>query len=131
VAETNRVPFDIPEAESELVAGYNTEYAGMKFALFFLTEFAYVLLSCCLMAAFFFGGGAAPFEFLAFLPSWAWFLTKVLVLMFCFLWFRWTFPRFRVDQLMDFNWKFLLPASLVNIAAAGLLIWAIGWHRAL
>lgn len=124
VAETNRVPFDIPEAESELVAGYNTEYAGMKFALFFLSEFAYVLLSCCLMAAFFLGGGAAPVPFLAFLPSWAWFLAKVLVLMFCFLWFRWTFPRFRVDQLMDFNWKFLLPVSLINIAAAGLMLWA-------
>ena len=125
VAETNRVPFDIPEAESELVAGFNTEYSGMKFALFFLSEFAYVLLSCLLMAAFFFGGGAAPLPFLSFLPSWAWFLSKVLVLMFCFLWFRWTFPRFRVDRLMDFNWKFLLPASLLNIAAAGVLLWIL------
>jgi len=125
VAETNRVPFDIPEAESELVAGYNTEYAGMKFALFFLSEFAYVLLASCLMAAFFFGGGAAPLEFLNILPGWAWFLAKVLVLMFSFLWFRWTFPRFRVDQLMDFNWKFLVPVSLFNIAAAGLMIWLI------
>ncbi len=123
VAETNRIPFDIPEAESELVAGFNTEYSGMKFALFFLSEFAYVLLSCLLMASFFFGGGAAPLPFLDFLPSWAWFLGKVLILMFCFLWFRWTFPRFRVDRLMDFNWKFLLPVSLLNIAAAGLLIW--------
>ena len=125
VAETNRVPFDIPEAESELVAGFNTEYSGMKFALFFLSEFAYVLLSCLLMAAFFFGGGEPPLPFLGFLPSWAWFLAKTLTLMFCFLWFRWTFPRFRVDRLMDFNWKFLLPVSLLNIAAAGLLIWLI------
>ena len=125
VAETNRVPFDIPEAESELVAGFNTEYSGMKFALFFLSEFAYVLLSCLLMAAFFFGGGEAPLPFLAFLPSWAWFLAKVLVLMFCFLWFRWTFPRFRVDRLMDFNWKFLLPVSLLNIAAGGVLLWLL------
>jgi len=123
VAETNRVPFDIPEAESELVAGFNTEYSGMKFALFFLSEFAYVLLSSLLMAAFFFGGGEPPLPFLGFLPSWAWFLAKALVIMFCFLWFRWTFPRFRVDRLMDFNWKFLLPVSLLNIAAAGILIW--------
>lgn len=125
VAETNRIPFDIPEAESELVAGFNTEYAGMKFALFFLSEFAYVLLSSCLMAAFFFGGGGAVFPFLEFMPSWAWFLGKVLLIMFCFLWFRWTFPRFRVDKLMDFNWKFLLPLSILNIAAAGLMIWLI------
>jgi len=125
VAETNRVPFDIPEAESELVAGFNTEYSGMKFAFFFLSEFAYVLLSCLLMAAFFFGGGEPPLPFLAFLPSWVWFLAKTLALMFCFLWFRWTFPRFRVDRLMDFNWKFLLPASLLNIAAAGVLLWLL------
>jgi len=125
VAETNRIPFDIPEAESELVAGFNTEYSGMKFALFFLSEFAYVLLSCLLMAAFFFGGGEPPLPFLGFLPSWMWFLAKTLVLMFCFLWFRWTFPRFRVDRLMDFNWKFLLPVSLLNIAAAGVLIWTL------
>ena len=90
-----------------------------------MSEFAYVLLSCLLMAAFFFGGGEPPLPFLAFLPSWAWFLAKTLVLMFCFLWFRWTFPRFRVDRLMDFNWKFLLPVSLLNIAAAGVLIWLI------
>lgn len=123
VAETNRIPFDIPEAESELVAGFNTEYSGMKFALFFLSEFAYVLLSCLLLAAFFLGGGAAPLPFLEFIPGWAWFLGKSLALMFCFLWFRWTFPRFRVDRLMDFNWKFLLPLSLLNIAAAGVMIW--------
>ena len=123
VAETNRVPFDLPEAESELVSGFNTEYSGMKFALFFLSEFAYVLLSCLLMSAFFFGGGEAPLPFLGFLPSWAWFLSKTLVLMFCFIWIRWTFPRFRVDRLMDFNWKFLFPLSLLNIAAAGVLLW--------
>ena len=123
VAETNRVPFDLPEAESELVSGFNTEYSGMKFALFFLSEFAYVLLSCLLMSAFFFGGGEPPLPFLGFLPSWAWFLSKTLVLMFCFIWIRWTFPRFRVDRLMDFNWKFLFPLSLLNIAAAGVLLW--------
>lgn len=115
VAETNRTPFDIPEAESELVAGFHTEYSGMKFALFFLTEYAYLFLASALMAAFFLGGGGAPMPFLDFIPSWMWFVAKTLFFVFCFLWFRWTFPRFRVDRLMDFNWKFLLPWSFVNI----------------
>lgn len=118
VAETNRTPFDIPEAESELVAGFHTEYSGMKFALFFLTEYAYVFLASALMAAFFVGGGGAPLPFLDFIPSWMWFVMKTLFFVFCFLWFRWTFPRFRVDRLMDFNWKFLLPWSFVNILFA-------------
>lgn len=123
VAETNRIPFDLPEAESELVAGFHTEYSGMKFSLFFLAEYAYMTLACCLCAAFFFGGGGAPAGFLeGALPSWAWFLGKVLALVFCFLWFRWTFPRFRVDRVMDFNWKFLLPWSFANIAIAGLYV---------
>lgn len=122
VAETNRIPFDIPEAESELVAGFHTEYSGMKFLLFFLAEYAYVLLAACLTATFFLGGGAAPLPFLAFIPSWFWFLGKVLVIIFCFLWFRWTFPRFRVDRLMDFNWKFLLPWSFANILFAGVYL---------
>ncbi|MBI3548066.1 MAG: NADH-quinone oxidoreductase subunit NuoH [Elusimicrobia bacterium] len=122
VAETNRIPFDIPEAESELVAGFHTEYSGMKFSLFFLAEYAYVLLASCLTATFFLGGGAAPLAVLAFVPTWMWFLGKVLFIVFCFLWFRWTFPRFRVDRLMDFNWKFLLPWSFANIALAGLYL---------
>jgi NADH-quinone oxidoreductase subunit H len=122
VAETNRIPFDIPEAESELVAGFHTEYSGMKFSLFFLAEYAYMFLACCLMAAFFFGGGAAPLPFLDFLPGWYWFIAKTLCLVFLFLWFRWTFPRFRVDRLMDFNWKFLLPWTFANIALAGLYL---------
>ncbi|MBI4345515.1 MAG: NADH-quinone oxidoreductase subunit NuoH [Elusimicrobia bacterium] len=124
VAETNRIPFDLPEAESELVAGFHTEYAGMKFSLFFLAEYAYVFLASCLAAAFFLGGGASPFPWtpLTLVPSWAWFLGKVLFIVFCFLWFRWTFPRFRVDRVMDFNWKFLLPWSFANIALAGLYL---------
>lgn len=123
VAETNRIPFDIPEAESELVAGFHTEYSGMKFSIFFLSEYAYVLLASCVSASFFLGGGAAPLPFLAFVPSWLWFLAKVLFVMFLFLWFRWTFPRFRVDRLMDFNWKFLLPWSFANIALAGFYVY--------
>ncbi|TBR21391.1 NADH-quinone oxidoreductase subunit NuoH [bacterium] len=123
VAETNRIPFDIPEAESELVAGFHTEYSGMKFSLFFLAEYAYMFLACCLASSFFFGGGAAPAAFLeGVLPSWAWFMAKAMTLVFVFLWFRWTFPRFRVDRLMDFNWKFLLPWSFANVALAGLYV---------
>jgi NADH-quinone oxidoreductase subunit H len=123
VAETNRVPFDIPEAESELVAGFHTEYAGMKWSLFFLAEYSYVLLACVLATVFFLGGGAAPLPFLSRIPTWFWYLAKALVLQFCFLWFRWTFPRFRVDRLMDFCWKFLLPWSLANILFAGAYLW--------
>lgn len=119
VAETNRVPFDIAEAESELVAGFHTEYSGMKWSIFFLTEYGYVLLASFLLATFFMGGGASPFFFDHFVPSWIWMLGKAMLMMFVFIWFRWTFPRFRVDQLMDFCWKFLLPWSFVNIAIAG------------
>ncbi|MBI5210893.1 MAG: NADH-quinone oxidoreductase subunit NuoH [Elusimicrobia bacterium] len=124
VAETNRVPFDIPEAESELVAGFMTEYSGMKWALFFLAEYAYVLLACFMISVFFLGGGAAPLPFLSAVPSWIWMLAKAMTMMFVFMWLRWTLPRFRVDQLMDFNWKFLLPWSFANVALAGaMLLW--------
>jgi NADH-quinone oxidoreductase subunit H len=122
VAETNRVPFDIAEAESELVAGFHTEYSGMKWSIFFLTEYGYVLLASFLLSTFFMGGGASPFYFDHFVPSWIWMLAKAMLMMFVFIWFRWTFPRMRVDQLMDFNWKFLLPWSFVNIALAGVYL---------
>ncbi len=117
VAETNRTPFDIAEAESELVAGFHTEYSGMKFSFFFLAEYAYVFLSSGMMAYMFFGGGSGPL-----LPSWVWFLIKSFAMVFMFLWFRWTFPRMRIDRLMEFTWKFLLPWSLVNIFVAGFYI---------
>ncbi len=124
VAETNRTPFDIPEAESELVSGFHTEYSGMKWSIFFLAEYAYVLLGSFLLATFFLGGGASPINALPFtwIPSWLWMLGKAMLMMFVFLWIRWTLPRFRVDQLMDFTWKFLLPWSFVNIAVAGLYL---------
>jgi NADH-quinone oxidoreductase subunit H len=121
VAETNRTPFDIPEAESELVAGFHTEYSGLKFALFFMAEYAYMFLACAMAVALFFGGGDG-FRAGGLLPSWVWFAGKTSVLVFLFLWFRWTFPRLRVDRLMQFCWQFLLPWSLVNIALAGLLV---------
>lgn len=124
VAETNRTPFDIPEAESELVSGFHTEYSGMKWSIFFLTEYAYVLLGSFLLATFFLGGGASPINAVPFtlIPSWMWMLGKAMLMMFVFLWIRWTLPRFRMDQLMDFTWKFLLPWSFVNIAIAGLYL---------
>jgi NADH-quinone oxidoreductase subunit H len=124
VAETNRTPFDIPEAESELVSGFHTEYSGMKWSIFFLAEYAYVLLGSFLLATFFLGGGASPINAVPFtlIPSWMWMLGKAMLMMFVFLWVRWTLPRFRVDQLMDFTWKFLLPWSFVNIAIAGLYL---------
>ena len=124
VAETNRTPFDIPEAESELVSGFHTEYSGMKWSIFFLAEYAYVLLGSFLLATFFLGGGASPINAAPFtmIPSWMWMLGKAMLMMFVFLWIRWTLPRFRVDQLMDFTWKFLLPWSFVNIAIAGLYL---------
>ena len=114
VAETNRTPFDIAESESELVAGFHTEYSGMKFSFFFLAEYAFIFLSSGMAAALFLGGGSGPF-----LPSWFWFLIKSFAVVFLFIWFRWTFPRMRVDRLMEFCWKFLLPWSFVNILLTG------------
>ena len=122
VAETNRVPFDIAEAESELVAGFHVEYSGFKFALFFLSEYAYVLLSSIMIAILFLGGGTGPL-----FPSWFWLLFKSFGIVFIFLWFRWTFPRLRVDQIMSFNWKFLLPLSLLNILFTALCILYFSW----
>ena len=121
VAETNRTPFDIPEAESELVAGFHTEFSGLKFALFFLAEYAYVFVSSA-MAVALFQGGDDVYSAGGLLPSWLWFLGKTFAIVFLFLWFRWTFPRLRVDRLMQFCWQFLLPWSIVNIGLAGLVV---------
>lgn len=127
IAETNRVPFDIPEAESELVAGFHTEYGGMKFAFFFLAEYAYVFAGSLLGVTLFLGGGAAPLPFLSFIPSWAWFLGKATLLIFVFLWARWTLPRLRVDRMMDLCWKFFLPWTFVNIGlSAAVFLWRQG-----
>lgn len=126
VAETNRNPFDLPEAESELVAGFHTEYSGMKFAFFFLAEYANMLVVSSLATVLFFGGWLRPFpnvawlSFLDVIPPLVWFLAKVGCFIFVYIWFRGTFPRYRFDQLMQVGWKWLIPLSLVNVAVVGL-----------
>jgi NADH-quinone oxidoreductase subunit H len=124
VAETNRVPFDIPEAESELVAGFHTEFSGFKFSLFFLAEYAYVFVAAAMTVAIFLGGGDGITFPQGITVSWIWFLLKTFVIIFIFMWFRWTYPRLRVDRLMQFCWQFLLPLSFVNIfLTAGWILW--------
>jgi NADH-quinone oxidoreductase subunit H len=122
LAESNRSPFDLPEAESEIIAGYFTEYSGFKFALFFLGEYLGMFAISGLGITLFLGGWTAPFSFLTWVPSYLWFFAKLMALVFVFIWIRGTLPRLRMDQLMNFAWKFMLPLSLVNIVAAGL------WH---
>lgn len=134
VAETNRNPFDLPEAESELVGGFHTEYSGMKFAFFFLAEYMNMLVVSSLAVILFFGGWLPPFPnllaglwqspALAWIPPFAWYLVKVLAFIFVYIWFRGTFPRYRFDQLMAVGWKWLIPLSLVNIllVSVGVLV---------
>ena len=121
-AETNRSPFDLPEGESELVAGYHTEYSGFKFALFFLGEYLGMFSVAGLGATLFLGGWSAPFSFLGWVPSWIWFFAKLLLAIGAFIWLRGTLPRLRQDQLMNFAWKFVLPLAMLNLMAAAL------WH---
>ena len=133
VAESNRNPFDLPEAESELVAGYHTEYSGMRFALFFLGEYANMIVISAVAVTLFLGGWLRPFpgvEWLAFLdfaflpPALVaifWFSVKVFAFLFVYIWFRGTFPRYRFDQLMDLGWKWMIPLSLANVAVTGLI----------
>jgi NADH-quinone oxidoreductase subunit H len=134
-AETNRAPFDLSEAESELTAGFHTEYSGMKFALFFLSEYINIFIVCAIGATLFLGGWM-PFHIgnwesfnhiMDFIPSFIWFFGKTFFMIFLIMWFRWTFPRLRVDQLLNLEWKYLLPISMVNLIVMTLV--AIkGWH---
>jgi NADH-quinone oxidoreductase subunit H len=119
-AESNRSPFDLPEGESELVAGYYTEYSGFKFALFFLGEYIGLFAVSGLGITLFLGGWHAPLAVLGWVPSWVWFFTKLLALIAVFIWVRGTLPRLRMDQLMGLAWRFMLPMALVNIFVAGL-----------
>lgn len=114
-AEINRAPFDLVEGESELVAGPFTEYTGMRWALFFLAEYANLFAASAIATTLFLGGWNGPG-----LPGWVWFFLKIAGMIFLFMWFRWTFPRFRIDQLMAFGWKLLLPLALVNIIVTGI-----------
>jgi NADH-quinone oxidoreductase subunit H len=130
MAETNRTPFDLPEGESELVAGYFTEYSGFKFALFFLGEYLGMFSISGIAVTLFLGGWAAPFSFLSVIPSWIWFFAKVMTAIFFFIWVRGTLPRVRQDQLMNFAWKFVLPFTLLVLFVTAL--WRFmgeGWER--
>ncbi len=127
LAETNRAPFDLPEAESELTGGFHTEYSGMRFALFFLAEYANMIVVSAVATTLFLGGWLRPFpnvEWLAFLdlvPSWAWFLVKTLLFIYVFLWVRATLPRYRYDQLMRLGWKVLIPLAIANVIVTATL----------
>jgi len=127
-AETNRAPFDMVEAESELGAGFHTEYSGMKFAYFFLAEFINMFIIAAVAVTIFFGAYLSPFGITESLPGLGvfWFMLKVLVVIFLMMWFRWTFPRLRVDQLLTLEWKYLLPLNLMNIVLMAVIIW-LNW----
>jgi NADH-quinone oxidoreductase subunit H len=121
ISELSRTPFDLPEAESELVAGYHVEYSGFRFAFFMLAEYVYVFAIAALTAILFLGGWYPPFDFLGFIPGIIWFVLKMSLVVFFLFWIRATLPRVRVDQLMSLGWKVLLPLSLVNILITALL----------
>jgi NADH-quinone oxidoreductase subunit H len=121
-AESNRSPFDLPEGESEIIAGYYTEYSGFKFALFFLGEYLGMFAISGLGITLFLGGWGAPLSFLTWVPSYLWFFAKLLTMIVVFIWVRGTLPRLRMDQLMNFAWRFMLPMALLNLVTAGT------WH---
>jgi NADH-quinone oxidoreductase subunit H len=123
-AETNRAPFDLVEAESELGAGFHTEYSGMKFAYFFLAEFINMFIIAAIATTIFFGAYLSPFGITDSIPLLGvfWFLAKTLVLIFLMMWFRWTFPRLRIDQLLVLEWKYLLPLNLMNLILMALMV---------
>jgi NADH-quinone oxidoreductase subunit H len=134
-AETNRAPFDLAEAESELTAGFHTEYSGMKFALFFLAEYINIFIACAIGATLFLGGWMPLHignwqgfnHIMDYVPSSIWFFVKTFFLIFLIMWFRWTFPRLRVDQLLNLEWKYLLPISMFNLLLVTVVA-IMGWH---
>src|SRR5262249_22922843 len=132
VAETNRAPFDLPEAESELVAGFHTEYSGFRFSLFFLAEYANMITVSAMAVTLFWGGWLRPFPnvsalaFLDFIPPVLWFVAKVVVFLYFYLWFRASWPRYRYDQLMKLGWQYLLPLSMANLIVTAILMLVLG-----
>jgi len=139
-AECNRAPFDLAEAESELTAGYHTEYAGMQFGIFYLNEYINMGIVSMIASTLFLGGWMPfhlPFDNIAiihtfngimdFIPSWIWFFGKMFMIIFFMMWFRWTFPRLRIDQLLKLEWKYLLPLSIVNLLITALIV-VLGWY---
>src|SRR5690348_7264512 len=127
LVESNRTPFDVPEGESEIVAGHMTEYSGFKYATFFMAEYLGMFAVSGLAVTMFLGGWHAPFPFLAFIPSYLWFFAKLSVLLFIFIWVRGTLPRIRVDQMMNFAWKFMLPMAFTCVVSAA--VWHYAGHR--
>jgi NADH-quinone oxidoreductase subunit H len=127
LAETNRAPFDLPEAEQELTGGFHTEYSGMRFALFFLAEYANMIVVSSVATTLFFGGWLRPFpniaalSFLGLIPGWMWFLIKSFVFLYIFIWVRATLPRYRYDQLMNIGWKVLIPLAIINLVLTGII----------
>src|SRR3954462_10106717 len=127
LAETNRAPFDLPEAEQELTGGFHTEYSGMRFALFFLAEYANMIVVSSVVTTLFLGGWLPPFpktallHFLYAIPSWVWFFLKSFCFLYLFIWIRATLPRYRYDQLMALGWKFLIPLAIVNLVVTGII----------
>jgi NADH-quinone oxidoreductase subunit H len=128
-AESNRSPFDLPEGESEIIAGYYIEYSGFKFALFFLGEYIGMFAISGLAITLFLGGWSAPFSFLSWIPSYLWFFAKLFALIAMFIWIRSTLPRLRMDQLMNFAWKFMLPMALINLVNVGIWRFLPGLSR--
>jgi NADH-quinone oxidoreductase subunit H len=127
LAETNRAPFDLPEAEQELTGGFHTEYSGMRFALFFLAEYANMIVVSSVATTLFLGGWLRPFPnvaalaFLDVIPSWVWFLVKSFAFLYIFIWVRATLPRYRYDQLMRLGWKVLIPLAIANLLVTGIV----------
>ena len=127
LAETNRAPFDLPEAETELTGGFHTEYSGMRFSLFFLAEYANMIVISAVVVIMLFGGWLAPFpnvpalSFLGLVPPWIWFIGKIFLFLYVFIWIRATLPRYRYDQLMGLGWKVLIPVAIGNLVVTGIL----------
>lgn len=122
LAELSRVPFDMPEAESELACGFNIEFSSMKFALYFISEYAHMIIMPAVAVTLFWGGWQPIVPALSFIPGWIWFLAKVVVLVFVCIWIRATYPRLRYDQIMKFGWKFMFPLALLNVLVTGVVL---------